>query len=134
VLAQVARERPSAVEQPVDKAEDEHVSQPDRGQCALGRDPLDVGRQVWVHRAPVTRLGGSLEDTSEAIWGTPPEHLDLEFQAGEWVDLGEGRTCLDVLQIYRVKGSGDFAYQRELRVEITIREGKIGRYEIRTIR
>jgi hypothetical protein len=79
-------------------------------------------------------LTGIDEVEHDLIWGTPPEHLDLEFQAGEWVDLGEGRTCLDVLQIYRVKGSGDFAYQRELRVEITIREGKIGRYEIRTIR
>jgi hypothetical protein len=85
----------------------------------------------WV--TPKRTLTGIDEVEHDVIWGTPPEHLDLEFQAGEWIDLGEGRTCLDVLQIYRVKGSGDFAYQRELRVEITIREGKIGRYEIRTI-
>ena len=49
------------------------------------------------------------------------------------MDLGEGLARLDVLQIYRMKDSGDFAYQRELRIEITIRDGKIGRYEIRTV-
>lgn len=85
----------------------------------------------WV--TPKRTLTGIDEVEHDLIWGTPPEHLDQDFQAGDWVDLGEGCARLDVLRIYRVKGSGDFAYQRQLRIEITMREGKISRYEIRTI-
>ena len=85
----------------------------------------------WV--TPKRTLTGIDEVEHDLIWGKPPEHLDLEFQADDWVDLGEGLARLDVLQIYRMKDSGDFAYQRELRIEITIRDGKIGRYEIRTV-
>ena len=85
----------------------------------------------WV--TPKRTLTGIDQVEHDLIWGQPPEHLDLEFQSGEWLDLGEGRAGLDVVQIFRVKGSGDFAYQRQLRVEIAIRDGKIGRYEIRTV-
>jgi hypothetical protein len=85
----------------------------------------------WV--TPKRTLAGIDEVEHDLTWGTPPEHLDQEFQTGDWVDLGPGCARLDVLQIYRVKGSGDFAYQRELRIEITMSEGKIGRYEIRTV-
>jgi hypothetical protein len=85
----------------------------------------------WV--TPKRTLTGIDQVEHDLIWGRPPEHLDLEFETGEWTDLVEGRAGLDVLQIFRVKGSGDFAYQRQLRVEIAIRDGKIGRYEIRTV-
>ena len=46
-------------------------------------------------------------------------------------NLGGGRTAVDVREIYRMKGSGDFAYQRDLHIEVMIRGGKITRYEIR---
>jgi hypothetical protein len=38
-----------------------------------------------------------------------------------------------VHQVFRVKGSGDFAYERDLRIEIAIRDGEIVRYEIRAV-
>ena len=85
----------------------------------------------WV--TPKRTLTGIDEVERDLIWGTPPEHLDQEFQVGDWAGLGEGRAAVEVRRIYRVKGTGDFAYQRDLRIEITIRDGKIGRYEIRPV-
>jgi ketosteroid isomerase-like protein len=85
----------------------------------------------WV--TPKRTLVGIDEVEHDLIWGTPPEHLDQEFQVGEWVDLGDRRAAVDVHQVYRVKGSGDFAYERDLRIEIAIRDGKIVRYEIRAV-
>jgi hypothetical protein len=38
-----------------------------------------------------------------------------------------------VHETYRVKGSGDFAFARDRRVELTIRDGSIARYEMRVV-
>jgi ketosteroid isomerase-like protein len=85
----------------------------------------------WV--TPKRTLVGIDEVEHDLIWGTPPEHLDQEFRVGDWVDLGDRRAAVDVHQVYRVKGSGDFAYERDLRIEIAIRDRKIVRYEIRAV-
>jgi hypothetical protein len=84
----------------------------------------------WI--TPQRTLRGIDELEHELIWGSPPEHLDLEFEVTE-VDLGAGRTRLDVHQIYRMKDSGDFAYERDLGIEIAIRDDRISRYEIRRV-
>jgi ketosteroid isomerase-like protein len=85
----------------------------------------------WI--TPKRTLTGIEEVEHDLIWGTPPELLDLEFEVGDWVELGEGRLALRVHEIYRMKGSGDFAYERDRRIEITIREGQISRYEMRIV-
>lgn len=85
----------------------------------------------WI--TPKRTLTGIDEVEHDLIWGTPPELLDLEFEVGDWVELGEGRLALRVHEIYRMKGSGDFAYERDRRIEITIREGQISRYEMRIV-
>jgi hypothetical protein len=38
-----------------------------------------------------------------------------------------------VHQVYRVKDSGDFAYERQRRIELTIQHGKVSRYEVRVV-
>jgi len=91
--------------------------------------PLLAADIEWV--TPRRTLSGIAELEHDRIWGYPPEHLDLEFEVGDWADLGGGRAAIDVRQIYRMKGSGDFAYQRDLHIEVLIRGGKISRYEIR---
>lgn len=85
----------------------------------------------WV--TPRRTLIGIDEVEHDLIWGTPPEHLDLEFEVTDVVELGAGLTRLEVHQIYRMKGSGDFAYERDLRIEIAVRDDKISRYEIRRV-
>jgi ketosteroid isomerase-like protein len=85
----------------------------------------------WV--TPKRTLTGIDQLEHDRTWGTPPEHLDLEFEVADWVDLGAGRAAVEVREIYRVKGSGDLAYQLELHIEIAIRDGRICRYELRRI-
>jgi len=85
----------------------------------------------WI--TPMRTLTGIDEVENDLIWGSPPDHLDVEFDVGEWTDLGEGRAGVRVHQVYRVKNTGDFAYERDLQIEIAIREAKIGRYEIRSV-
>jgi ketosteroid isomerase-like protein len=85
----------------------------------------------WV--TPKRTLTGIEEVEHDLIWGSPPELLDVEFEVGDWVDLGEGRLAVGVHEVYRMKGSGDFAYERDRSIEITIRESKISRYEMRIV-
>ena len=85
----------------------------------------------WV--TPKRTLHGIDDVREELIWGSPPENLDLEFEEGDWLELGDGRVVSDVREIYRVKGTGDFAYERNRQIELTIRDGKISRYEMRIV-
>jgi hypothetical protein len=66
----------------------------------------------------------------ELTWVTPPDNLDLEFNEPELNDLGGGRVVSDVLEVYRMKETGEFAYARDRRIELMIRDGKIARYQM----
>jgi hypothetical protein len=59
------------------------------------------------------------------------DNLDIEFGEPEISDLGGGRIVSNVHEIYRMKGTGDFAYARDRRIELTIRDRKVARYEMR---
>ena len=85
----------------------------------------------WV--TPQRTLRGVDEVRTWRIWGSSGERFDFEFGEGEWVDHGDGRVVCDVHQVYRVKETGDFAYERERRIELTIRKGLISRYEVRSV-
>jgi ketosteroid isomerase-like protein len=85
----------------------------------------------WV--TPQRTLRGIEEVRTWRVWGSSGESFDFEFGEGEWVDHGDGRVACDVHQVYRVKETGDFAYERERRVELTIRDGLISRYEVRSV-
>lgn len=82
----------------------------------------------WV--TPKRTLHGIDQMRRELTWGSSPESFAYEFEEGDWVDNGDGRVACDVREIYRLKETGDFAYSRRLRVQLTIHEGKITRYEI----
>lgn len=83
----------------------------------------------WV--TPQRTLKGVEELRTWRLWGQSSESFDFEFVGDEWVDRGDGRLACEVKQVYRVKDTGDFAYERKRRVEVTIRDGKITRYELR---
>jgi ketosteroid isomerase-like protein len=70
---------------------------------------------------------------AELTWIKPPAHLDVEFDEPDLDDLGEGRIVSAVRETYTVKGSGDFAYARDRRIDLTIRDGKVVRYEMRVV-
>jgi hypothetical protein len=84
----------------------------------------------WV--TPKRTLRGIDAVKEQLTWGAPPENLDLEFDPGNWEELGDGHLACRVHQTYRMKTTGEFAYERERRVDVWVREGAISRYEMRS--
>ena len=83
----------------------------------------------WV--TPQRTLNGVDELRTWRLWGSSAEAFDFEFAEGDWVDHGDGRLECEVKQVYRVKETGDVAYERVRRVEVTVQDGRISRYELR---
>jgi hypothetical protein len=93
--------------------------------------PLLADDVEWVN--PKRTLRGIDEVVSDLNWLHAPDNLDVEFKRGEMTDLRDGRIMLDVHETYRLRESGDFAYERDLRIELTIRSKEVARYEIRVV-
>jgi ketosteroid isomerase-like protein len=93
--------------------------------------PLLAQDVEW--RTPQLDLRSIGEVQERMEWLSPGEHLELEFGEPELTDLGSGRIVTDVHEIYRMKRTGDFAYARDRQIEVTVREGKIARYELRFV-
>ena len=93
--------------------------------------PLVAQDVEWV--TPERTFHGIDDVQEHLIWGFPPEHLDVELEVGEVVDLGEGQVRSEIRQIYRWKQTGEFAHERHRRIDVTIRNGKISRYEMRIV-
>ena len=85
----------------------------------------------WV--TPKRTLSGVGEILSGLTWLGPPDNLDVEFEQSEMTDLDDGRIVLDVHETYRVRGSSEFAYARDRRIELTIRGETVARYEMRVV-
>jgi ketosteroid isomerase-like protein len=58
-----------------------------------------------------------------------PENMDMDFDAGDLEDMGDGRVGATNHLVYRSKESGELAYEQHARVEYEIRGGKIARYD-----
>ena len=87
---------------------------------------------VWV--APQRTLQGIDEVREKHIWGYPPEEkLDIDFEGGDWVELGDGCLACDVRELYRWRETGETAHHRDRRIEVTIRDGRISRYEMHNV-
>jgi len=81
--------------------------------------------------SPQFALRGIAEVRERMTWLHTRENLDVEFGEPELTDLGSGKIVTDVQETYRMKDTGEFAYARERRIELTISEGVITRYEMR---
>ena len=93
--------------------------------------PLLSDDVEWV--TPERTFHG-VDDVRENLnWGFPPEHLDVAFEIGELVDLGEGRVRSEIRQIYLWKETGDFAHERRRRIVLTLDDGKVRRYEMHVV-
>jgi ketosteroid isomerase-like protein len=86
---------------------------------------------AWL--TPQTDLHGIDEVRDRLTWLTPKHRLEIEFEEIGLTDLGEDRVASDVHEIYSMREDGEFAYARDRRIELTIREGKITRYEMRIV-
>ena len=69
--------------------------------------------------------------TEEMSRARPTERFDIEFENGEWKDLGNGRYSCEIRAFYRSRVSDGLSYNRERSFELTIRAGKVSRYEMR---
>ena len=93
--------------------------------------PLLAADVEWV--TPKRTLTGIEAVRTDLTWAAPPEHLDFEFDVGELEDLGGDRVAVQVLQTYRMKSTGDFAYERTRRIELTVAGELVRRYEMRVV-
>ena len=85
---------------------------------------------TWL--TPQRDLRGIEEVRNELTWVARHDNLDVEFERA-LTDLGDGAIVTDVHETYRMKKTGDFAYTRDRRIELTIREGKVARYQMRVV-
>jgi ketosteroid isomerase-like protein len=85
---------------------------------------------TWL--TPQRDLRGIEEVRNELTWVARHDNLDVEFEQA-LTDLGDGAVVADVHETYRIKKTGDFAYTRDRRIELTIRDGKVARYEMRVV-
>ena len=92
--------------------------------------PLLAQDVEWV--TPRRDLGGIDEVREQLTWIAPHRKLDLEFEQ-ELTDLGDGRVVSAVHENYRMKETGEFAFARDRRIELTIRDERIARYEMRVV-
>lgn len=91
--------------------------------------PLLAQDVEWL--TPQFALSNVGEVRERMEWFSPREQLEVEFGEPELADLGNGRIASDVQEVYRMKDTGEFAYARQRRIELTIHEGVITRYEMR---
>lgn len=90
--------------------------------------PLLAPDVEWL--TPQLTLRGVGEVDAQLSWLTPREHVEIDFEE-ELTDLGGGRVVSDVHETYRMKATGDFAYARDHRVVLTIRDDRVARFELR---
>ncbi|HEY1365462.1 MAG TPA: hypothetical protein VGF23_00025 [Gaiellaceae bacterium] len=95
-----------------------------------GLFPLLAPDIEWV--TPKRDLDGIDAIREQLTWIAPHRTLDLEFEQ-ELTDLGDGRIVSAVHETYRMKGTGEFAFARDRRIELTIRDQRIARYEMRVV-
>jgi ketosteroid isomerase-like protein len=98
------------------------------------RDPLYAFLAPDVEWVTSQREVRGIEEAREQLsWIRPPDNLDIEFSEPALIDLGDGRIATEVHQTYRMSETSDFAYARDRRIELTIRDGKVARYEMRVV-
>ncbi len=84
------------------------------------------------YTTPHRTLRGLAEVREKLKWGgEPPENLDVEWEDGEWDDVGRGHVVRESRLIQRWKETGEVATVMRVREELAIRDGKITRYERR---
>lgn len=93
--------------------------------------PLLAADVEWV--MPKRTLVGIEAVRNDLTWASPPEQLEVAFEIGEFEDLGGGRMAVEVSEVYRMKGTGDFAYHRMRRIELAVGDEKVCRYEMRIV-
>jgi ketosteroid isomerase-like protein len=80
---------------------------------------------------PLHSVHGADRLTEELGRARPSERFDVEFENGGWTHLGDGRFACELHVLYRSKVADNLSYSRDRSFELTIRDGKVSRYEMR---
>ena len=96
-----------------------------------GLSPLLAADVEWLTPLPILHGLAEVCDQRSWPWIAPRTNLDVDFEETETTDLGRGEIVSDFHEIYWTKRSGEFAYARDSRIVLTIREGRLARYEMR---
>lgn len=83
----------------------------------------------WM--TPQRDLRGVDELANVFSWFLREERHQVDFEIQEQSDLGGGKIVTDFQEIHHVRETGEFAYARDRRIVLTIRDGKIATYEMR---
>jgi ketosteroid isomerase-like protein len=76
-------------------------------------------------------LNGVDAFTEELSRVRPSERFAVEFENGDWKSHGNDRLSCQIRALYRSKVSDDLSYSRDRSFELTIRDGKVSRFEMR---
>lgn len=68
--------------------------------------------------------------TDELGRGRPTESFEIDFENGDWNDLGKGRYSCEIRALYRSKVSEADSYDRRRSFDLTIREERVSRFEM----
>jgi ketosteroid isomerase-like protein len=61
----------------------------------------------------------------------PSERFEVDFENGDSKIHGNGRVSFQIRALYLSKVSDDLSYSRDRSFELTIRDGKVSRFEMR---
>ena len=79
---------------------------------------------------PQHSLHGVQAMVEELSRARPAESFEVEFESGDWRRRGDGRYSRKVRAIVRRKETGELSFSRDRSFELTIRDGKVSRYEM----
>jgi SnoaL-like domain len=81
------------------------------------------------YTTPHRTLSGLREVREKLRWGGEKDNLDVEFEAGEWQDLGHGHVVRESRMVQRWKETSAVAAIMRVTLDLRIRDGKITRLE-----
>jgi hypothetical protein len=81
------------------------------------------------YTTPHRTLSGLREVREKLRWGGEKDNLDVEFEDGEWQELGHGHVVRESRMIQRWKETGEVATIMRVTLDLRIRDGKITRLE-----
>ena len=106
--------------------------------CAAAEEALATGDRELVYAlfaddveytTPHRTLRGLSEVREKLKWGAAKDNLDIELERGGWRDLGNGNVASESRMVQRWKETGEVAVTMVVREHLTVRDGKIARYE-----